>query len=346
MALRDPNFSATYTVDDIRVYTSDTVTWTLTVTNTSDAQILVDYDLRHPRQLGKESTVDAAGTYGYTGDGSHNGTTDRITLPAAGQGVLTFQYTITETADNVPLTSVAELTEVVGSTIDSQGNTITQSDPTMSVKAPTTYLNRWGGGKTSEAVDPRQAWSSWVFGTDVTAARISDAIAEGKDWLEVLAEVVADEGGGGGGGAGVDLAGTPPVAPDAGDLWVDDTSGVMFYYTGAEWVEITATSSTIDAIPTTQSGTAYTIAAGDHGGTVILSNAAQVTVTIPTDAADDLKDGYQTMLVSSGAGGVTLSTTGITLIGSSPNTTIAQNEGMWLQKTSSANTWIVVGGTS
>ena len=241
MTLRDPNFSATYTVDDIRVYTGDTVTWTLTVTNTSDAQILVDYDLRHPRQLGKESTVDAAGTYGYTGDGSHNGTTDRITLPAAGQGVLTFQYTITETADNVPLTSVAELTEVVGSTIDSQGNTITQSDPTLSVKAPTVYLNRWGGGKTSEAVDPRQAWSSWVFGTDVTAARISDAIAEGKDWLEVLAEVIADEGGGG--GAGVDLAGSPPPSPTAGDLWVNDTSGVMFYYTGDEWVEITATSS-------------------------------------------------------------------------------------------------------
>jgi len=113
MALRDPNFSATYTVDDIRVYTGDTVTWTLTVTNTSNAQILVDYDLRHPRQLGKESTVDAAGTYGYSGDGSHNAGTDRITLPAAGQGVLTWQYTITETADNVPLTSVAELTEVV-----------------------------------------------------------------------------------------------------------------------------------------------------------------------------------------------------------------------------------------
>ena len=97
---------------------------------------------------------------------------------------------------------------------------------------------------------------------------------------------------------------------------------------------------------TTQSGTTYTIDINDHNTTVILSNASQVTVTIPTDASDDLPNGYRVMLFSSGAGGATLSTTGITLVGSSPNTTISQNEGMYLEKTATANTWIVVGATA
>lgn len=97
---------------------------------------------------------------------------------------------------------------------------------------------------------------------------------------------------------------------------------------------------------TTQSGTTYTIDADDHNTTVIFSNASAVTVTIPTDASDDLIDGYRVMLFSSGAGGLTLSTTGITLVGSSPNKTISQNEGIYLEKTGTADTWIVVGGTA
>jgi hypothetical protein len=50
---------------------------------------------------------------------------------------------------------------------------------------------------------------------------------------------------------------------------------------------------------------------------------------------------------SSGAGGVTLSVTSITLIGSSPNLTIAQNEALFLKCVdASADTWSVVGGTA
>jgi len=496
--LRDPSFSATYTVDDIRVYTNDTVTWTLTVTNLTDSQVLVDYDLRHPRQLGKESTVDAAGTYGYSGDGSHNSSTDRITLPAAGQGVLTFQYTITETADNVPLTSVAVLTEVVGSTIDSQGNTISQSDPTLSVSAPTVYLNRWGGGKTSEAVDPRQAWSSWIFGTDVTAARISDAIAEGRDWLEVLAEIVADEapGGGGGGGGGLsnvvedttpqlggeldvngneivgaidlhstgdvilelgdaagtnkvsvrDSAGTEQAAVDSdgnittagtvdgrdvaadgtkldgieagadvtdtanvtaagalmdsevdadlktltlpanttisafGATLVDDADasaarstlgvaiGTDVQAYDAELAAVagltsaadkgilftgSGTASTIDitslaqselagmAAPQDVSDTTDTLADADKRRLTTYSNAAAVTVTVPT--AQTAGDWF--LLQSLGAGGLTLTTTGLTLNGSSPNTTIAQNESMLIIYTATS-TISIIGATA
>ena len=98
--------------------------------------------------------------------------------------------------------------------------------------------------------------------------------------------------------------------------------------------------------PTVQSGTTYTIDTDDDNTIVECSNASQVTVTIPTDASDDLRDGYTVTLFSSGAGGVTLSTSGISLKGSSPNTSISQNEIMVLVKSTTANTWHVIGATA
>jgi len=98
--------------------------------------------------------------------------------------------------------------------------------------------------------------------------------------------------------------------------------------------------------PVIVSGTTDTLAAGDVNVPIRYTNASLVTVTIPTDASDDLADGFTCILYSEGAGGVTLSTTGITLTGSSPNTTIAQNEALVVIKTAVANTWMVIGGTS
>ena len=141
-------------------------------------------------------------------------------------------------------------------------------------------------------------------------------------------------------------------ADDADELVIVDDSATQTKR--ITWSNVKATLKTyldtlytgISVPATTQSGTTYTIDSDDNNSTVILSNASAVTVTIPTDASDDLIDGYRVMLFSSGAGGVTLSTTGITLVGSSPNTTISQNEGMYLEKTSTANTWIVAGATA
>ncbi len=98
--------------------------------------------------------------------------------------------------------------------------------------------------------------------------------------------------------------------------------------------------------PAVITGTTDTLADADHARTNRYTNASQVTVTLPTDASNDLTDGFWCLLYAEGAGGVTLSTTGITLTGSSPNTTIAQNEAMIVQKTTAANTWIVLGATA
>ena len=131
--------------------------------------------------------------------------------------------------------------------------------------------------------------------------------------------------------------------------------GVLKTWTGAAWEEIEFSAMTVSAsdvadltpIPaTTQSGTTYTLDALrriQHGATV--RNAALVTVTVPTNASVAFPVGTQIALQSTGAGGVTLTTTSLTLNGSSPNTTIAQNEVMVLEKTGT-DTWSVLGGTS
>ena len=88
-----------------------------------------------------------------------------------------------------------------------------------------------------------------------------------------------------------------------------------------------------------------TLVPDDANRTTMFSNSALTTVTIPLNSAEPFAIGAQFAIHSTGAGGVTLSTTGITINGSSPNTTIAQNEVMVLEKTGT-DTWSVYGGTS
>lgn len=97
--------------------------------------------------------------------------------------------------------------------------------------------------------------------------------------------------------------------------------------------------------PVVVSGTTDTLASGDNGKINRYTNASAVTVTIPTDASDDLPDGFSCTLVAEGAGGLSLSVTGITVTGSAP-TTIAQGEALVVIKTATANTWVVLGGTA
>ena len=96
---------------------------------------------------------------------------------------------------------------------------------------------------------------------------------------------------------------------------------------------------------TTRTGVNRTLTLSEANHTVMFSNAGQTTVTIPLNSAVAFPVGTSVALHSTGAGGLTLSTTGITINGSSPNTTIAQNEIMVVEKTAT-DTWSVYGGTS
>lgn len=109
-----------------------------------------------------------------------------------------------------------------------------------------------------------------------------------------------------------------------------------------------ATSASTDFValstpPVSVAGTTDTLAAADNGKVNIYTETTLVTVTLPTDASDDLADGFECVLVAAGAAGITLSTTGITLIGDSPSTTAGQDQSIYVKKTATANTWLVVG---
>lgn len=98
------------------------------------------------------------------------------------------------------------------------------------------------------------------------------------------------------------------------------------------------------ALIATVTGTADTLASGDLGYVNRYTNTSLVTVTLPTDAADDLVDGFWCVLVAEGTAGLTVSTTGVTLPAGTKKT-VAQGETIVAIKTASANTWILTGGT-
>lgn len=143
------------------------------------------------------------------------------------------------------------------------------------------------------------------------------------------------------------------AVPAAGDVSIADSGGLFSGSTVEAALQEIGNGTALDGryaplrrTVVTQSGTSFTLAAVHEGAMVRATNAAEVTVTIPTDASDDLPDGFTTAIFAEGAAGVTLSTSGITLAGVSPNKSIAQNEAISLTKTSDANTWIAVGGTA
>lgn len=90
---------------------------------------------------------------------------------------------------------------------------------------------------------------------------------------------------------------------------------------------------------------ADTLALVDNFSLIYYSNAALVTVTIPTNASVAFPVGSRMLLLSTGAGGLTLTTTSLTLLGSSPPKTIAQNEAIGIEKVAT-DTWAILGGTA
>jgi hypothetical protein len=97
---------------------------------------------------------------------------------------------------------------------------------------------------------------------------------------------------------------------------------------------------TADAI-NTQSGTTYTIVAGDNGKTLVFTNAASVTVTLPTG----LGAGFVCAVIQAGTGQVTISPSSTTLNNRSGHTkTAGQHAAMRLHATA-ANVFNLAGDT-
>lgn len=80
----------------------------------------------------------------------------------------------------------------------------------------------------------------------------------------------------------------------------------------------------------------YNVTAADDERTVVHTNAGAVVVTIPTGLAV----GHQTLHVAAGAGGLSLTTTGNTLVGNAPATSTTQNGTIYVE-VSATDTLIV-----
>ena len=93
-----------------------------------------------------------------------------------------------------------------------------------------------------------------------------------------------------------------------------------------------------------KTGTTYSLGL-DDARTLYFSDGSQVTVTIPTNATTAIDIGTRVLLVSTGAGGLTLSNAGVTLLPATPYKTVSQGESIYLEKVA-ADLWIVLGGTA
>lgn len=113
---------------------------------------------------------------------------------------------------------------------------------------------------------------------------------------------------------------------------------------------LSASTNPSDLVPDVASADAtsgtFTPDSADHGQTYWFTDASEVTVDPPTDAEDDLQDGFWMAAFAAGAGGLTVDDTGLTIVPTGAKLTIAQGEGLIIAKTGVANTWLVAGGTS
>lgn len=93
-----------------------------------------------------------------------------------------------------------------------------------------------------------------------------------------------------------------------------------------------------------QTGTTYTLALTDVAKIVTLSNAAGITLTVPTNASVAFPTGTQIIIVQTGAGQVTVSPAGGVTVSSFGSATklSGQYAGATLLKTGT-DAWIMIG---
>lgn len=91
-----------------------------------------------------------------------------------------------------------------------------------------------------------------------------------------------------------------------------------------------------------QTGTTYTLQASDNGKIVTLSNAAAITLTVPTG----LGAGFNCLVVQLGAGQVTFSPSGTTVNNRQGHTKIAGQYGIATLAAYIANTFVLGGDTA
>jgi hypothetical protein len=100
--------------------------------------------------------------------------------------------------------------------------------------------------------------------------------------------------------------------------------------------------SGFDASINDQTGTTYTLVAGDNGKVVVLDNASAVTVTVPSG----LGAGFNCSFVQKGAGQVSFSASGVTINNRQSHTKINDQYGVASIVAYAADTFVLAGDTA
>ncbi len=93
-----------------------------------------------------------------------------------------------------------------------------------------------------------------------------------------------------------------------------------------------------------QTGTSYTLAAGDSGNLVTLNNASAITLTVPPNSSVNFPTGAEIDIAQLGAGQVGISPgSGVTINSYNTKTHLAGQYAGGTLKQTATNTWILIG---
>jgi hypothetical protein len=121
---------------------------------------------------------------------------------------------------------------------------------------------------------------------------------------------------------------TGTVTVDAGDLTDGDFGGTAILG--------------FDATLNDQTGTAYTLLAGDNGKVVVLNNGSAITVTVPSG----LGAGFNCSFIQKGAGQVSFSASGTTINNRQSHTKINAQYGVASLVAYADNVFVLAGDTA
>lgn len=130
---------------------------------------------------------------------------------------------------------------------------------------------------------------------------------------------------------------TSPIGTDRIEM-VKDPAGTPL----SRGVDLENLPKAFKALINPQTGTSYTIVAADKGWVITLSNAAAITVTVPSG----LGAGFSCMLIQLGAGQVSLTASGTTVNNRQSHLKIAGQYGMVTLVAYIANTFVLGGDTA
>ncbi len=101
-----------------------------------------------------------------------------------------------------------------------------------------------------------------------------------------------------------------------------------------------------NVVTNAQSGTAYTLALTDSGKLVELSNAAAITLTVPTNGTTAFPTGTQIDILQTGAGQVTVGGAGVTLQSEGSKLKLKGQYAAATLIKRATDTWVLIGNTS